>query len=215
MSQRSFALIMLLVVLLTFGGLILYDLKTRHHIGEKPSSNWQWSDQWDDQSPVTPEVPVDPPQEAPPVEEPQERPREQIVASDYADAIAKSGQYEIPVFVYFEADWCSFCKKMKQETLSNAQVKEIMKNYIVVYVNTDQNKQIAQKYGVRILPTFVITNQTEAKLKAGQGYQDVATFSAWLNDPRLLEQPKGEVQPENRGVIPKVMPRQRIPQGGG
>lgn len=208
MSQRSFAFVLLALVLVTFGGLVVYDMKSHNRIGaQKPSSNWRWSDEWNN---TEAPVPVKPTTPQPPAEKPQQQPQQptrpqgQIVASNYADAITKSRQYGMPVFVFLSADWCGYCTKMKQETLNDAQVKEIMKNYILVHVNTDQNRDVAQKFGVRVLPTFVVTNTTEKALKSGQGFQDAQTFAKWLNDPSLFKQ---QVQPENKPQQPQTPPQ--------
>jgi thiol-disulfide isomerase/thioredoxin len=193
-------LTLLVVVLVVLGGIVAADMKSHDRLGgPKPSTNWRWNDEWNSQTPVapvTPVTPVTPPVVTPPVKPPEKptKPQGQIVASDYADAISKSSQFGMPVFVLFTADWCAYCKKMKEETLPNAEVKQAMMSYIMVIVNTDQNRQIAQKYSVRVLPTFVITNNTEKVLKSGQGFQDAQTFAQWLND---FKQPQeGQPQPK-------------------
>lgn len=184
MNQRSFALIILLVIVFGFGGLILWDARSKLGNEEKQkASNWEWENDWE-------EVEVSQPEE-------NEKPDHQIIASNYADAIAESGKYGMPIFVYFEADWCDWCKKMKSEALSDSKVKEIMKNYVVVYVNTDQNRDLAKKFEVRVVPSYAITNCEEAKLKSGEGFKEAGEFALWLRDSTLYEQPKKDQ------VIPK------------
>jgi thiol:disulfide interchange protein len=209
MDQRSFALIMLFVVVLGFGGMILWDAKTNNRLGfgeDKQVSNWQWGDKWDGQVPNQPE-PEDP------KEEEIQKPDKQVVASTYADALAEAGKYGMPVFVYFEADWCSWCKKMKKDTLGDSKVQEIMKNYVLVYVNADQNRDLAKKFKVRALPSYAITNCNEEDIKRGEGYERANAFAKWLDNPSIYEQPRkkqSEVQPEVQPE-PEPEPEERKP----
>jgi len=198
MDQRSFVLILLLVVVFSLGGLVLWDVKTTNRFGDNEQKiNWRWDDDWESQEmPEQPEQPDSPDSPDPEdledledLEEP-ERPDGQITASSYNDAIQQSGELGMPIFVYFEADWCSWCKKMKSETLSNSGVQEIMKNYILVQVDTDQDQETTRKFGVRALPSYVITNCNETKLKNGEGFKSASDFAPWLNNPDLYEQPK-------------------------
>jgi thioredoxin-related protein len=119
----------------------------------------------------------------------------QIVASDYKDAIKKSGEKGMPVLVFFEADWCGWCTKMKRESLTDAKVKDVMKNYILVYVDYDKNKSVARKFGVQSLPSYAITNVNEKSLKSDGGYLDGNGFAQWLDNPDMYEQPKEEEDP--------------------
>jgi len=196
MNQRSFALIILLVVVLGFGGLILWDAnknKPRNN-EEQQSSNWEWENDWEGVE--TPESPDQP-------KENDEKPGSQIIANNYADAIEESGKYGMPIFVYFEADWCNWCKKMKDGALSDSKVQEIMKNYVVVYVDTDQNRDLAKEFEVRVVPSYAITNHEEAKLKRGEGFKEADEFAPWLEDSTLYKQPKKEQDVPKPDVSPK------------
>jgi thiol:disulfide interchange protein len=199
MNQRSFALIILLVVVFGFGGLILWDARSNGKLGneeEQKASNWEWENDWEGV-------------EAPDQEN--EKPDRQIIASNYADAIAESGKYGMPIFVYFEADWCDWCKKMKSEALSDSKVKEIMKNYVVVYVDTDQNRDLAREFEVRVVPAYAITNCEEAKLKSGEGFKEADEFIPWLEDSTLYEQPKKEQDAPKPEEKPDVKPHNPSP----
>lgn len=174
-------------VVAIFGGLIAYDIISNNRLGNlnDNQSNWNWSDDWQNQK-IQPQVEPQEPKSQPK----DERPKQQIVAQNYQDALKKSSELGIPVLVMFETDWCGWCKKMKQETLPNTKVKAALKNYIIVHVNTDNNRFVARKFGVRGLPSYVITNYREANLKKGSGYKDADAFVKWLDNPNLYRQPK-------------------------
>jgi len=206
MNQRSLALIVLVAVVFGFAGLIIWDAKVNNRLGlqNDNESNWKWEDEWDG---TTPEKP-DPRSEVKPDPKPEEqeiqKPNTQVTASSYSEALKEAGKYGMPVFVYFGADWCSWCQKMKRETLSDSKIEEIMKNYVFVDINTDKDKETTRKFSVRSLPSYVVTNCKEDKLKNGEGYESVNSFSKWLNDSSLFDQPKegGPSKTSSKFVIP-------------
>lgn len=190
MSQRSVLVAFLLFVVASFSGMVFYDLKHDHKLGklfhkEQPAENWKWEDNWS-------KIPDNDPKSVKPNND------TQITAANYAESLQKSGDLGKPVLVFFTADWCSWCKKMKQETLADAKVQTVSKNYVFVYVDTDKDRPIAKKFGVDGLPSYVITNYKEDKLKSASGFKNADSFSAWLNDPSLFEQPKRLVLPPQK-----------------
>lgn len=187
MSQQSLAMTLLLAVVVFFGGIIAYDVvaKNRLHINQ-PKTNWEWSDDWNNVQP--PEQPKVEPKKEEPKEEPKqpEPPQGQIVASSLDDAVAKATQYNMQILIFFEADWCSWCKKMKSETLTNAQVKSAMQKFVFLEINTDQNKNIAQQFNIRSLPSYVISNTEKKAVKTGQGYKPADQFISWLGSQETV-----------------------------
>ena len=188
MSQRDALVALLFFVVLSFGGLILYDSRYGHKVGkyigrEKPSNNWKWDDNWDGPG-HQPGQPLPPPRQAAPP------PRQQEVAGSYAEALKRSGETGTPVLAFFTADWCNWCKKMRAETLADQSVAAEMARYVTVYVDADKERAVASKFGVESLPSYVITNYKEEKLKVGSGYKNAGSFRGWLQDPSLQKQPK-------------------------
>lgn len=134
----------------------------------------QWQN-WDNQPTMPP--PVQP--------RPQPRPEPPDVTptnpTSYQEAIDMSRRTGKKVFLYFHADWCSWCKKMERETLSDARVKQELSKYIVYYVDRDQERAVARKYMVGGIPAYCITDSSERASKRGVGYKSPQEFIDWLN----------------------------------
>ena len=89
-----------------------------------------------------------------------------------ADGLAEA--YEIanngkrPLIVYFHVDWCGYCKYLNKEFLDDYDVDEYVSNYLRVKINpedSDENKAVSKKYGVKGFPTFLVTYPHLNKVK--------------------------------------------------
>jgi thiol:disulfide interchange protein len=184
MDQRKIMMICLVGLAVMISG-VLFSTMGNGQKNQTQDSQWKWDDSWNGNMPSNsspkPSEPVKP--------EPKEKlskPDSQIEAKSYAEALKKSEETGRPVLVIYTANWCGYCKKMKSETLSNDKVKEAMKSFIVVVVDTDKDRSGIGKFSVTGLPSYVITNSKEEKLKMGSGFMNAESFSKWLNDLNVL-----------------------------
>ena len=61
-----------------------------------------------------------------------------------------------PVMMYFWAIWCQYCARFQTDTLGNPQVKKILEEeYVLVAMDLDIDREVAQKYGVSYPPYLV------------------------------------------------------------
>lgn len=105
--------------------------------------------------------------------------REAEFYSDIDAALAKAGKSKKLVMIYFHTDWCSFCKKLEQETLSNDLVKRELKQFLTVKVNPEEDvraQEAAKRYGVSGYPAIVFIDDREEKVGMINGFLSVYPF---------------------------------------
>ena len=62
-----------------------------------------------------------------------------------------------PVMVYFWAIWCQYCAGFQIKTLGNPDVKKILEeDYVLVAMDLDIDREVAQEYGVSYPPYLVL-----------------------------------------------------------
>ncbi len=80
------------------------------------------------------------------------------------------------VFVFFEAPWCGACKLL-HPFLNDLADENREEDILIATVNTDHERELAQKYNIRSLPTLCIFEEGEL-IKQGSGM---------MSKPRLQE----------------------------
>lgn len=60
------------------------------------------------------------------------------------------------VLIIFSADWCKYCHIAKNDMNNDPKLSEIMKNYTIVDVDFDVDKDIVRGYNIKSIPTFVV-----------------------------------------------------------
>ena len=66
-----------------------------------------------------------------------------------------------PVLVDFHAYWCAPCKTMNP-ILKNIK-KEVGDKLKIIKINVDNNQQVANKFQVKGIPTFILFQNSEIK----------------------------------------------------
>ncbi len=98
---------------------------------------------------------------------------EKIQWQNYEKGIAMAKAQGKKVFLYFHADWCGYCTKMKKTTFKdNSVIRYLNDNFIAISVDSDREKKIAGSYGVRGLPTYWLLKEDSTKLSSLPGYVD-------------------------------------------
>jgi len=75
----------------------------------------------------------------------------------FEPGLAEAKRRGRPVFVYFDAAWCSWCQLYKRGTLADPQVqKQLRRDYVTVRVDFDARPDLAQRYRIRGLPYTLV-----------------------------------------------------------
>lgn len=77
----------------------------------------------------------------------------------------------LPAIIDFYADWCGPCKMLAPHL---EEIQKMYKGKLQVYkVNTDQNRELSQAFGITSLPTVVFVPM-EGQPQASMGYRPLA-----------------------------------------
>lgn len=100
------------------------------------------------------------------------------VALDAAGFAAHVERATLPALVDFWAPWCGPCRMMAP-VLDRA-ASERATRLRVAKVNTDEQPRLAERFGIRSIPTLILFSQGR-ELARQSGALDAGTLSRWLD----------------------------------
>lgn len=59
----------------------------------------------------------------------------------YKRAVRLLNKYDAPIFLYFQADWCKYCRKLEEGLINTRQGKVALKKAIKVKITPEDSKQ--------------------------------------------------------------------------
>ena len=75
------------------------------------------------------------------------------------------------IFLYFHAEWCTYCTKLKKTTFKDRDVIQSLGNsFVSIAIDTDKHKEIAKKWRVTGLPTIWFLKPDGSKISNIPGY---------------------------------------------
>jgi thioredoxin 2 len=100
------------------------------------------------------------------------------VALDTASFDAHTAQADFPVVVDFWAPWCGPCRMMAPHL--DRLADEARTRVQVAKVNTDEQPQLAAKFGIRSIPTLILFRHG-VEVARQSGAQDYGSLTRWVD----------------------------------
>ena len=100
----------------------------------------------------------------------------------YGEGMELAKRLNKHIFLYFHADWCTYCKKMEATTFKDKKVWAYLnENFISIQVDTEKDTEVSAQWKVRGLPTVWFLKPDGTKLDSLPGYVDEDYLSKVLN----------------------------------
>lgn len=91
-----------------------------------------------------------------------------------------------PMLVYFNADWCTICRRVEREAFSDPRVEAAIQPFIPVKVDIDRHPWLAQKYQIDAVPAYLKIDGKGTASGHALGYKSPgemeSLLSAWSNE---------------------------------
>ena len=143
-------------------------------------------------------------------------------APTFEAALAAAKRSGRPVLVDFGAEWCWFCKKMDREVLTHPTILKLATRFEWARVDTDERGDLASKYRVSGLPTYVFMDASGVAFFRSNGYLPPDPFGVRLrtaldifqSQPRLAElkarRTEGIASPEELAELAHLLRRAQV-----
>ena len=102
-------------------------------------------------------------------------------ANDLDAAIITAQKEHKNIMVLVEGEHCSWCKKMKEDTLSDESIEKRLSTYVVVKVMREDGNAMAKLPPVNGVPTTFFMKEDKAILENIVGYFNVQDFTSYIN----------------------------------
>lgn len=93
--------------------------------------------------------------------------------SDLDAGISRARQLSKPIFVDVMAQWCGYCRKMRNEVFSTRAFKEASASFVLVRLDADENPD-ARRFQVSGLPTMFLLDRNGYTLSRLDGYTELS-----------------------------------------
>lgn len=110
----------------------------------------------------------------------------------FKDILALAAKTGKPIMIDFYADWCSWCRKLDEDTYSDPEVGKASAQLINIKMDTatKEGGELARRYRVRGLPTIIFLYSSGEEMGRVIGYRPPEVFLEILKRVIQLEKSK-------------------------
>jgi thiol:disulfide interchange protein len=102
---------------------------------------------------------------------------------DLPTALARAGSEKKLVMVDFYTDWCGWCRRFDQNTLSDSNVQRALEGVVSVRLNAEKDgREAAQRFNVDGYPTILFLNASGNEVGRIPGYLEPRPFLAEIEN---------------------------------
>jgi len=108
-----------------------------------------------------------------------------LVSGELKNALLEAKNQQKPLMVMVTTESCRYCKKMKEETLQNQQVKDAIQGFL--FTRVDQYNPEAQRYlpAINYAPTIFFVSPSFKIVNSAEGYLPPYKFLPWIEDTKM------------------------------
>lgn len=99
-----------------------------------------------------------------------------FLINEYDVAKNLSQETKMPLLVIYSADYCAYCKLLKEEILLPSGID----NAIICILDLEDNQKLAKRMGVKKLPTSVLLDVNGKEISRKIGYNQ-KEYLIWLD----------------------------------
>ncbi len=99
----------------------------------------------------------------------------------FEETLAIAKKEKKSVILIFGNSRCVWCQKYEYDTLQSTRVLSSLNKYLILKIDTDKQKYVAERYEISSIPTTVIINYDEVELKRKNGFMSVREFLNFIN----------------------------------
>lgn len=104
-----------------------------------------------------------------------------LVSYQYRDSIEIAKTTNQLIYLIFIGQDCPWCDKQK-ETINKEEIIDLIDKYLLVFLDTEEQQDIAKRYRVRAIPCHFIINSDEVIFKKAIGYQDKNKLEKFIKE---------------------------------
>lgn len=101
------------------------------------------------------------------------------IMDDFQEGLKTGRLEQRPVVILLGAIWCNWCRKLESE-IDSEQGGSILKSWVVVKVDVDQDPDVAELLATTALPAIRVIGLDEKVIASKEGYLPVEQLEAWL-----------------------------------